>query len=501
MAVPILIAGAGPTGLALALWLQRLGVPFRIVDRNDGPSRESRALAVQARTLELYDQAGFAATAIEHGIRFEALNLWARGEKAAHARFGEIGRGLSPFPYVLILPQDFHERLLVDHLAERGVHVERNTRLASFSETGGRVVARLERTDGTAETTECDWLAGCDGAHSVVRETLAPGFPGGTYEHLFYVADVEARGPVVNGELNVALDESDLLAVFPLRDEGRVRLVGTIRDHAKGETRSVGWDDVSRGILERLRIEVGAVNWFSTYRVHHRVASRFRIGRAFLLGDAAHIHSPVGGQGMNTGIGDAVNLAWKLAATVKGPAAAGLLDTYETERIAFARRLVATTDRAFTFASSDGALARFVRVHLVPRLVPAVLGYEAGRRYFFRTVSQIRVHYRDSPLSAGRAGDIRGGDRMPWTGANFAPLASLDWQVQVHGSPSDAVSSACRAMGIALHAFPWSDRAQSAGLARDAPYLLRPDGYVGYADPSASVAGLEAYVRERVRPH
>jgi hypothetical protein len=304
---------------------------------------------------------------------------------------------------------------------------------------------------------------------------------------------------VVNGELNVALDESDLLAVFPLREEGRVRLVGTMREAAQGAAGSVGWDHVSRAILERLRIDVAAVNWFSTYRVHHRVASRFRVGRAFLLGDAAHIHSPVGGQGMNTGIGDAVNLAWKLAAVVKGDAAPALLDTYEPERIAFARRLVATTDRAFTFVSSDGPIARFVRLHLVPHVVPAVLAREAGRRYFFRTVSQILVQYRDSPLSAGRAGRIRGGDRMPWTGANFAPLASLDWQVQVHGAPSAALSNACRALGIALHAFPWSDRAQSAGLARDAPYLVRPDGYVGFADPSASGAGLEAYARERMR--
>ena len=200
-----------------------------------------------------------------------------------------------------------------------------------------------------------------------MREALGIGFPGGTYEHMFYVADIEASGATINGELHVALDRTDFLVVFPLKGE---RPRAADRDGARGGDQAApgrhDWEDVSKRVIEWIRIDVEKVNWFSTYRVHHRVADHFRKGRAFLLGDAAHIHSPVGGQGMNTGIGDAVNLAWKLAAVVRGRAHASILDSYEQERIGFARQLVATTDRAFTGVTSSGAMARLIRLHIVP---------------------------------------------------------------------------------------------------------------------------------------
>ena len=232
------------------------------------------------------------------------------------------------------------------------------------------------------------YIAGCDGAHSTVREAVKIGFPGGIYNHLFYVADVQASGATMNGELHIALDRADFLAVFPLKGEGRARLVGTLRQEAEDQQQDLSWNDVSRHVLKWISIDVERVNWFSTYRVHHRVAAHFRQGRAFLLGDAAHIHSPVGGQGMNTGIGDAVNLAWKLAAVVHGQAGASLLDSYEPERIAFARRLVATTDRAFTAVTSSGAMARLIRLHLVPLLLAPMYALKTARRVMFLTVSQ-----------------------------------------------------------------------------------------------------------------
>jgi 2-polyprenyl-6-methoxyphenol hydroxylase-like FAD-dependent oxidoreductase len=495
MQVPVLIAGAGPTGLALALWLRRLGVPLRIVDRSPEPAPESRALVVHARTLELYAQVGFAADAIANGIEFTAVNLWARGRKVARVALGSIGAELSPYPYMLILAQDRHERLLVEKLAALGVRVERETELTGFEQDDARVLARLRRPDGGEERCECAWLAGCDGARSAVRHGLDLDFPGAAYRRLFYVADIEARGAAVNGELNVALDEADLLAVFPLAGEGNARLIGTIRDDAGESGRRLAWDDVSRGIIERLGLEVEKVNWFSTYHVHHRVTNRFRSGRAFVLGDAAHIHSPVGGQGMNTGIGDAVNLAWKLAMVVRGKARPSILDTFESERIAFARRLVATTDRGFTFVSSDGPIARFVRLQVVPRALPEVMSFEAARRYVFRTVSQTLIRYPQSALSAGRAGSVAGGDRLPWTGDNFAPLASLEWQVHVYGNAARPLLDACHRLGLAVHVLAWNERAQRAGLARDALYLVRPDGYVALADAAADAARLEAYAR------
>src|SRR5580698_2672385 len=333
----VLIAGAGPTGLVLALWLTRLGIRVRIIDKNPYPAAHSRALAVQARTLEFYQQLGFAHELVDAGHRIAAANLWVSGRQVAHALFGDLGSGLSPFPFVLIYPQDEHEPLLIRHLAALGVTVERPTELLSFTESptdpSAPITALLRLADGSEQTCRCAFLAGCDGARSVVRQSLNIGFPGGQYTHLFYVADVQASGTVANGELHVALDNTDFLAIFPLDDNGRVRLVGTIRDdqaeQAETQGADITWDDVSHRVLHWIHVDIQHVNWFSTYRVHHRVAEHFRNGRAFLLADAAHIHSPVGGQGMNTGIGDAVNLSWKLAAVLRGVAPASLLDSYE----------------------------------------------------------------------------------------------------------------------------------------------------------------------------
>ena len=497
----VLIVGAGPTGLVLGLWLTRLGVPVRIIDKAAEPGTTSRALAVQARTLEFYRQIGLADTVVAHGRIVSAANIWVAGQHVARLFFGDMGAEISPYPYAFIFPQDEHEQLLIDALRESGVAVERPLEFVEFEECADHIVARLKHSDGHFESCTAAFVAGCDGAHSTVRENLSIGFPGGTYEHLFYVADVEARGAVMNGEIHAALDRTDFLAVFPLEDARRARLVGTVRDDTFDARDELTWQDVSRRVLDWMRIEVETVNWFSTYRVHHRVANQFRMGRAFLLGDAAHIHSPVGGQGMNTGIGDAVNLAWKLAAVLHGRADDRVLDTYEAERIAFARRLVATTDRAFTEVTSSTAIARAVRLHVVPLVAPPLLRFKAMRRRAFRAVSQTVIHYRGSWLSQGHAGKIYGGDRLPWCpldqhgGDNFAPLSSLDWQVHVYGTASPDIRALCRERQLQLHDFAWQPALKRSGFKSNALYLVRPDGYVGFAGESA--AELAAYLDER----
>jgi hypothetical protein len=310
---------------------------------------------------------------------------------------------------------------------------------------------------------------------------------------VFYVADVQAKGPLTNRELNAALDTWDFLAVFPLIEQDHARLVGLVRDDATREHKALTWDDVSKSVIERLGITVEKVNWFSTYHVHHRVASAFRAGRAFLLGDAAHIHSPVGGQGMNTGIGDAINLAWKLAWVLRGGADPVVLDTYECERRAFACRLVATTDRAFTFITQDGPIARFVRLHVAPRLIPALLATQAGQRLMFRTISQTGINYRGCSLSAGIAGPLHGGDRLPWvrlgmpTDAfrdNFEPLRSVAWQMHVYGEASEEVVRYCSERRFKLHVFAWRPAMDAAGFVPNAIYLVRPDGYIASASTS-----------------
>ena len=219
-----------PTGLVFALWLTKLGVKVRILDKTAEPGTTSRALAVQARTLELYRQLDLADAVVEHGHKVPAVNLWVKGEPAARLPFEKIGSDLTPYAFLQIFPQDQHERLLIERLEALGVSVERRTELVSFTDDGERVVARLQGLEGQEEACEASYIAGCDGARSTVRQTIGTGFPGGTYRHLFYVADVEAAGRALDGELHVDLDEADFLAVFPLAGQGRARLIGTVRD-------------------------------------------------------------------------------------------------------------------------------------------------------------------------------------------------------------------------------------------------------------------------------
>jgi 2-polyprenyl-6-methoxyphenol hydroxylase-like FAD-dependent oxidoreductase len=489
--------------LVLALWLTRFGVSVRIIDKLAASGTTSRALAVQARTLEFYQQFGLAQAVVDHGHKVAAVNLWVKAKPAARIPLENLGQGLTPFPFPIIFPQDEHETLLIERLSTLGIEVERQVELANFEGRGAEIRATLLKA-GTEEVASYAYIAGCDGARSRVREVLSVGFPGGTYDHLFYVADVEASGSAMNGELHIDIDDADFLGVFPLQGTGKARLIGSVRDDVAKDHEHLAFEDVRGRSMQNLRIEVTHVNWFSTYRVHHRVAQQFRKGRAFLLGDAAHIHSPVGGQGMNTGIGDAVNLAWKLAASLKEPRSSSLLDTYEPERIAFARRLVATTDRAFTAVTSDTAFARFVRTKVIPAFVPALLHLPAMRRFAFRTVSQIAVNYRDSPLSRGEAGKLHGGDRLPWVKIgrggehNFAALTSMDWQIHVYGDSPPGLRALAEDRKIPLHVFPWEAGMRQAGVLRNAAYVIRPDGYIGLADAGASL--VDAYLSENIGP-
>ncbi|MGY8525383.1 FAD-dependent monooxygenase [Paracidovorax citrulli] len=497
----VFIAGAGPTGLALAIWLRLQGIDVVIADKSSGPGLTSRAMVVQARTLEFYRQAGLAEEVVAAGKVNPALNLWVHGRRRARIAFGDAGASVTPYPFILVFPQDLHERVLLRKLESLGVAVLRNTELLGFEQSEDGVRVQLQAADGSAVFHEADYLAGCDGARSAVRNLIGSGFPGGTYQHVFYVADVTLNGPAADGQIHVALETSDFLALLSYDDQGHARLIGTVRDDRE-DVQSLTFDDVGHRALAGLRLSVEKVNWFSTYRVHHRVANLYREGRAFLLGDAAHVHSPAGGQGMNTGIGDAINLAWKLAAVCKGEADPSLLDTYEVERRAFAERLIDTTDRVFSLATSEGHLASMVRQHLVPSL--ASLGYSmrSVRELMFRVLSQTLISYRNSPLSVGEAGKVRGGDRLPWVrladGAdNFTALEVPAWQAHVYGETGDELTRWCAARQLPLHVFPWSPPCGEAGLVRDALYLVRPDMHVALATARPRPDELEEYLASR----
>ncbi|HRI19019.1 MAG TPA: FAD-dependent monooxygenase, partial [Burkholderiaceae bacterium] len=449
----ILIVGAGPTGLVLALTLARQGVACRIVDRSPAPGLASRAMAVQARTLELYDQLGFADEVVALGIPMKTFHLREGGEEVARIRLSDIGADLSPYPFALCFAQDDHERFLAARLRALGVEVERGVSLDSLEQDEQGVRAVLRREGGVFERVEADFLCGCDGAHSTVRQALGIGFPGGTYEQAFYVADVRAEG-VAEDDLFVSVDADTLALMLPVRSSGMKRFIGMV-PRALGAVAQPTFENIRPHAEALLGVRVSEVHWFSTYRVHHRVADRFQLGRVFIAGDAGHVHSPAGGQGMNTGIGDAYNLAWKLALVARGAAPPALLASYEPERIAFARKLVESTDRAFEAVVGRGWAGKLVRTALLPLVLPVATDFEAVRRMIFRTVSQIRINYRESPLSDGRAGELHAGDRLPWVavpggGSNFDALRARCWRLQVYGTPQAALEAAAARAALPL---------------------------------------------------
>lgn len=490
----VLIVGAGPTGLSLALWLARAGTPFRLIDRKPGPGEGSRAMVVQARTLEFYRQLGIADDVIASGFQLDRIHLRNERREIAAVPLGDVGKGLSPYPFALSLPQDDHERLLIDHLRTASHVVEWNTELTGVRQQDGGVRAELRKPGGEEQWAGL-YLCGCDGAHSAVRHSLGVGFPGGTYDQLFYVADAEAEGMWSDHDFTGYLAEKTFCLAFPVRSPGMFRFIGLVPE-ALRERDDITFDDLREGVEKVTGTRVTRVNWFSTYRVHHRVADHFRQGRVFLAGDAGHVHSPAGGQGMNTGIGDAVNLAWKLAAVLAGRADAALLNSYEAERIPFARSLVATTDRIFEAVVGRGFLARMVRTVFAPYLLPFLLRFAAVRRAQFRLVSQTRIAYRASPLSDGAAGEAHAGDRLPWVEGidNYASLKTLGWQLHIYGTAAAGLRAFAAGAKLPLHEWAWTGAARRAGLTRDALYLVRPDGHIGFARRGQNLEELRAYL-------
>ncbi|KAL5337564.1 FAD binding domain-containing protein [Aspergillus crustosus] len=493
----VLIVGAGPSGLVTALWLVRQGITVRIIDKAQTDVSTSRALAIHARTLELYRQLDVAEEVVSNGHKITATNIWTEGSHKGRLPIGDFGTGLTPYPFIQILSQDQHEKLLENRLNSLGVQVERNRELISYIENETSILTRLkikgtmDQTPDTpdefvTENCEATFLVGCDGAHSAVRHASGIGYDGATYSHIFYVADIEGSGPSINGEAHVTFNEAEFMLLFPYDESRRARISGAIDDAAAGKGIEVTFEDVAPRMEQTLKLQIDKVNWFSTYRSHHRVAAAFRKGRAFLVGDAAHIHSPVGGQGMNTGIGDAINLAWKLSAVIKRQADPSLLNSYESERRAFANQLVNSTDRGFNAVISQSFFDRFMRTTIFPYVAP-----------FLATIDFIMLDYRHSALSAGSAGYIHGGDRMPWASVgevdNFGSLKSIDWQVHVYGDHKEELAEWCQTKNIPLHSFAWDGQYQAVGLQAGTAYLIRPDTYIAVVEPSGHPQRFEEY--------
>jgi 2-polyprenyl-6-methoxyphenol hydroxylase-like FAD-dependent oxidoreductase len=499
MTTDVLIVGAGPTGLMLANQLGRRGVRATIIDRHSGPAMQSRAMAVQARTLEIYAKLGVADQAVALGAPGGGLSMWVHGRRRARIPLKEIGEGLSPFPYVLMLGQDDNERILGAQLRHWNIDLQWNTELVSLEQQPDHVRAVLKDPDGRERVVTASYVAGCDGGRSAVRQMNDIGFPGAPYEHTFFVADTEATGPMVPGELNACLWKDGFTLFFPMRGRNGWRVIGILPDELRDRD-NVTFDDVVPSILPEIGagLSFSACHWFSTYRIQHRCAERFRVGRCFILGDAAHVHSPAGGQGMNTGLQDAYNLGWKLALVVSGRASDSLLDTFETERMPVAHRLLNTTDRAFRLIVSKSRLAGIFRTRIMARVLATAMRLRRTRRAVFMTLSQTGISYRQSPLSRtieAAPEAPKAGDRFPWLqlvfrrGALaedlFQKLDDTRFTLLVFGQSGPKAGLAGFDGLVDVHTMPKTPENDAAlsGLSIEGPayYLLRPDGHIALA--------------------
>lgn len=506
----VLVVGAGPSGLMAANVLAKLGVDAIVADAKHGPTRESRALVVQARSMELYDQLGLVDRVIaERGEAIGAV-LAFRHRVLGRIPLREFGRGTTPFPEITVLEQSRNERILVEGLADRGRDVHWGLRLVAIERGGPCITAVFERVPGGGEAgsaaraadassghepagtvqIEARYVIGADGAHSVVRELSGIRFEGITNEHTFFVADAVGATGLVEGDVNIRMAPDDILLSFPMGEPGHARILGVVRDADLAEGGRLPEALVRSRIARGFTVGYRSSTWFATYRLHHRVAERFRAGRCFLVGDAAHIHSPVGGQGMNTGLQDAHNLACALADVLVGRMPDRRLDRYEAERRPVARRLVATTDRLFGLVTSESGLSHVIRGRAVPAMGPAaarVLPGLIGGPRLFGFLSQTRIRYRMSPEPPSRS-QVRDdvvGKRLPYTsgdGSNFDALRSMRWQVHGYGAPADLVARVADRLGLEHHVFPPSSDGR---LRSDRLYLVRPDGFVA---AEASVA-------------
>ena len=508
----VLIIGAGPTGLSLACQFIRHGIEFIIVEKNEGLTPYSKALGVHARTLEIYEQLGLAQPAIAQGTIAGKARMLEGGQIRGEVDLSNIGQNLSAYPYMLVLEQSKNERLLYEYMQAHGRDVRWQTTFESLTQTDAGVTARVTNGDGPAQIIEAKYLVGCDGPKSPVRHALGLTFEGSTFERLFYVADAQVEWQYSHDALQVCLARNSVVAFFPMRGEKRFRIVGAFPEGTDKEEGEVLYEEIEARIKEEaeIELEISHVNWFSVYKVHTRHVNKFSEGRCFLAGDAAHIHTPAGGQGMNTGIQDAYNLAWKLAFVIKGAAHERILESYNEERLENAKRLLGTTDRMFNLTAGTDWLLNIIRTTIFPPLAKYIMSLDVVKKSFFRLISQIGITYRDASLSRhddDAKFEVKAGDRMPYfliDGQSvyddlrepaFHLLTFSDGQSDYRATRDEIESSYARLVDYSVVPL-YPHVAEIFGADKSFNVLLRPDNYIGYISHETSTKELKAYLRE-----
>jgi 2-polyprenyl-6-methoxyphenol hydroxylase-like FAD-dependent oxidoreductase len=482
--VDVLISGAGPIGLTMANELARYGIAVRIVDKSAERTDKSKALVLWSRTLELFDHAGYVEPFLAAGMQAHGAQMSNGRDVIARISLDDIE---SVYPYALMIPQSDTERVLEEQLAKRGVKVERTVGLESFTDQGNQVQAVLRKASGESETLTADWLIGCDGAHSTVRHGLGFTFDGTTQPSDWYLADGHISGLEPQDRLHIFWHKDGILAFFPIT-EGRWRVIADLGP-AQGDAHCPDPTLQEVQALITLRGTDGIVikdaYWLAAFRINERKVSQYGRGRAFLAGDAAHIHSPAGGQGMNTGMQDAFNLAWKLSLVIGGVCKPSLLDSYSVERSAVGDMVLRNAGRL-----TDAAIVRNpILQGLRNTVVKFALGFPQLGHRVADLLAELNIGYPKSPLTvegAHRASATKAGARWP----ERLPEDPGKARFTAIGA-TDVVSALAAKFSKLVQAAPASGRADARDL-----ILVRPDGYVGFAGAASDRAGAEAYLSD-----
>jgi 2-polyprenyl-6-methoxyphenol hydroxylase-like FAD-dependent oxidoreductase len=492
MKTDILIAGAGPVGLTMAVELARYGLSVRLIDKNTERTDKSKALVLWARTLEMMDRMGTGCTQrfIDAGFKVQGANILSGREEIAHVEMTHVE---SPYNFVLMIPQSDTERLLEEHLATLGLKAERQVELKRVQSGVDGVSCTLLHSDGREENAEASWLIGCDGAHSTVRHQLGMEFHGNTLLSDWILADLHLQGVTGAPAINIFWHAQGVLAIFPLRGT-RYRVIADAGESSgsigEGNRPTPTLEEVQRILDVRGPGEVQASNpvWLSAFSINERKVSDYRSGRIFLAGDAAHVHSPAGGQGMNTGMQDACNLAWKIALVSRGICTPEpLLSSYSTERSAIAKLVLEATGKTTAIAVMKGGIKQSIRNHVAS----LIFGLAPVTRTMADLLSEVAVAYSDSPLN-GQSAQVHGG---PEPGKR-APIRESEPAVGSGNTPRFALFAKDMPASRSLLAkYPdFVEPLPRKPYADGGIWVVRPDGYVAMAAKHDAWNDVDAYL-------
>ena len=475
----VLVVGAGPVGLTMASELARYGLPVRIIDKSPKATETSKALVVWSRTLELMDRMDCTAGFLEAGLKGRGATIRNGTRTIGHTTFDKIA---SSYNFALMIPQSETEKLLTTHLASFGVSIEREVELTGFSQAAHHVDATLRHADGREEHLTTPWLLGCDGAHSAVRHGLGVDFRGSTEGDDWLLADVRLEGEhaPAHDEIAIYFHHDGPFVVFPIPG-GRARVIGTVGKTEPNHPRPDPTLDEVQALADTRAggFKVGAANWLTHFRINERKVEDYRVGRVFLSGDAAHIHSPAGGQGMNTGMQDAIGLAWRLALIERG-ASEALLESYSPERTAVGKMVLRNATRLTDIGTISNPAAQAVR----DVVAHVALGFEAVRERMVTQMSETDIAYGNSPLSVGR----HAGDRFPPEHYAGSPPG-------IGNNPRFVLYAEDRERAAALAAkYPKLVQPEPRAPADRHITIVRPDGYVGFAGSAGDFDGADSYL-------